>query len=96
MFTNYLKIACRRVKRQKGYAFINIFGLSMGFVCFILIMLWVKDEFSYDNFHENRNEIYRVIQENLNDPGNSQSAIISTPNALAPVLEKEFPEIRSN
>ncbi len=52
MFKNYLKIALRNVKKHKGYSFINIAGLAIGIACCILILLWVRDELSFDNFHE--------------------------------------------
>jgi hypothetical protein len=63
MFKNYLKIALRNIKRHKGYSFINIVGLAIGMACCILILLWVQDELSYDRFHENADDIYRVIQD---------------------------------
>jgi putative ABC transport system permease protein len=59
MFKNYLKIALRNIVRQKVYSSINIAGLAIGMACFILISLWVRDELSYDRFHENGDRIYR-------------------------------------
>ncbi|MDP3473862.1 MAG: ABC transporter permease, partial [Algoriphagus sp.] len=50
MFKNYLKIAYRNLVKNKVYSAINIFGLTLGFVCCILIMLYVKNELSYDKF----------------------------------------------
>ena len=61
MFRSYLKIAIRNLFKKKAYAFINALGLAMGMVCFILIMLYVGFEFSYDKFHEKANRIYRVV-----------------------------------
>ncbi len=52
MLRNYLKIAIRNMKRHKGYSLINISGLAIGMACCILILLYVTDELSYDNFHE--------------------------------------------
>lgn len=60
MFFNYLKIAIRNIRRQKFYAFINITGLTIGFITSLLIVLYVVDEFSYDRFHKNADLIYRV------------------------------------
>ncbi len=61
MFVNYLKITYRNLIRHKGYSFINIFGLSVGISCCILILLFLKDELSFDQFHENSDRIFRVV-----------------------------------
>ena len=61
MFKNYLKVALRHIKRRKVYSFITILGLTIGMACFILIGLWVKDELSFDRFHEKKDRIYRVL-----------------------------------
>ena len=60
MIRNYLKLTLRNLKKHKGYSFINIAGLAIGMACCILILLYVADELSYDNYHENVNRIYRV------------------------------------
>ncbi len=56
MFTNYFKIALRNLTRNKVYSFINIAGLSLGLACSMLIILYVKDEVSYDRFHSEVNQ----------------------------------------
>lgn len=61
MFKNYLKIALRNLQRNKIYSVINIVGLALGLVCAMLIILYVKDEVSYDRFHKNINNIYRIV-----------------------------------
>lgn len=60
MFKNYFKIAFRNIKRNKIYSFINIAGLSLGLAAAMLIILYVKDEVSYDRFQKNVNSIYRI------------------------------------
>jgi len=60
MIKNYLKIAFRNIARHKAYSLINISGLAIGMACSILILLWVQNELSYDRFHKNANEIFRV------------------------------------
>jgi len=60
MFYNCLKIALRNIQRQKFYAFINITGLTFGFITSLLIVLYIVDEFSYDKFHKDAELIYRV------------------------------------
>ena len=60
MFKNYFKIALRNLRRNKIYSFINIAGLGIGLCCAILILLYIKDEVSFDKFHDNVNTIYRI------------------------------------
>src|SRR6202521_4328390 len=62
MFKNYFKTAFRNLTRNKIYSFINIAGLSLGLACAMLIMLYVKDEVSFDKFHKNVNHIYRIAR----------------------------------
>lgn len=66
MFKNYLKITFRNIRRQKIYSFINIAGLAVGLACFVLIMLFVKYELSYDRYHKNSSDIYRIV---VREPG---------------------------
>src|SRR6476659_7969158 len=61
MLRNYFKTAFRNLARNKIYAFINIAGLSIGLACAMLIMLYVKDEVSFDKFHKDVNHIYRIV-----------------------------------
>ena len=60
MFKNYFKIAFRNLIRFKAYSLINIFGLAIGIAACILILLFVRDELSYDKFNEKADRIYRV------------------------------------
>ena len=69
MFKNYLKIAWRNLLRNKVYSFINIAGLSIGLACAMLIILYVKDEVSYDRFHKNVTNIYRIVTNNKSKDG---------------------------
>lgn len=62
MIHNYFKIAFRNLARNKVYSLINIAGLNIGLACAILIMLYVKDEVSFDRFHKNVNNIYRIAR----------------------------------
>jgi len=63
MFKNHFKTAFRNLARNKVYSFINIAGLSLGLACAMLIMLYVKDEVSFDRFHKNVNNIYRIVSQ---------------------------------
>ena len=60
MIKNYLKLTIRNLKLNKGYFVINLLGLTIGITSFILIILWINTETSYDNFHKNADNIYRV------------------------------------
>jgi len=93
MLKNYLKITIRNIKRHKAFSFINISGLAIGMACCILIILYIRYELSYDKFHENAEDIYRII---YNVPGNSYQGsdmFSGTPGPLAPALIEEFPEV---
>lgn len=92
MFRNYLKFAFRNLKRHKIYSFINIFGLAVGMACAILILLWIQDELSYDRFHENADDIYRVVETWQYSSGEIDYNRV-TPGPLAPVLKADYPEI---
>lgn len=69
MFRNYLKTAFRNLRRNKIYSFINVIGLSLGLASAMLIILYVKDEISYDRFHQNVQNIYRVVSYSVNKDG---------------------------
>jgi putative ABC transport system permease protein len=60
MIKNYLILTLRNLKSNKGYFIINLLGLIIGITSFILITLWIKAETSYDKFHKNAQNIYRV------------------------------------
>jgi len=91
MFKNYVKTALRAIKRHKGYSFINIFGLAIGMACCILILVWVQDELSYDQFHANGDDIYRIIKEEYTEGETQWSALTSPP--LAQSIKEDFSEI---
>ena len=95
MFKNYLKFAFRNLYKHKGYSFINITGLAIGISCFILILLYVQYEFSFDRFHNNSERIYRL---NRHVPGhfhsgNDKMAYVSL--GAAPAIDQAFPEVDS-
>ncbi len=91
MFKNYLKIAIRNLFRNKFYSLINILGLSIGIVCTLLILLYVRYELSYDKYHENSARIYRLDSDFFIGGKKDQFAVTSIP--LGPTMKTEFPEI---
>lgn len=94
MFRNYFKTAIRNLSRNKIYSFINITGLSLGLACAMLIILYVKDEISYDRFHANVNNIYRVI-EGSNDAAANGRKMGITGFVQGPKFSAKIPEIKS-
>lgn len=66
MVGNYFKVAVRNIRKRKLYSFINAFGLSIGIAFCMLIWLFIKDELSFDRFHENKNQIYRIDARSYN------------------------------
>ena len=91
MLKNYLKIAIRNIIRHKGYSFINITGLAIGMAGTLMILMYVANEMSYENFHKNRNQIYRVSVE-FGERGNTMRFAGAMP-ALGPALLEEVPEV---
>ncbi|HEX6180852.1 MAG TPA: ABC transporter permease, partial [Chitinophagaceae bacterium] len=92
MFTNYLKIAWRNMRKNSIYSFINIFGLTAGLTAFLLIALYIFDELTYDSFHQNADSIYRVIEHRTSAAG-KESNVVSIAFNLSEKAEKDFPEI---
>ncbi len=91
MFNNYLKVLLRGFVRNKTFSLINLFGLSVGLTCSLLIALYVVDEFTVETHHANLDRIYMVTIEASWD-GQTQKWT-GVPNLLAPSLNKEIPEV---
>jgi len=92
MLKNYLKIAVRTIKKRKLYSILNVTGLGIGLASSILILLWVRDELSYDRFHKNYNNIYRIVEDwHLSDGQELLLARSAYP--LGPALKNSFPEV---
>jgi putative ABC transport system permease protein len=89
MLSNYVKVAVRNLLRQKGFSFINIFGLALGIMCTALIGMWVNDELSYDRFHADYNRIYRITA--TLPEMKVHAAVTSAPLSLA--IKNEIPEV---
>jgi len=90
MFINYIKVAVRNILKHKGYSMLNIFGLAVGMACCLLILLYIKDELSFDRYHENADRIFRVIEEvRLEGVGEESS---SMPFPAGDSIPMEYPE----
>lgn len=92
MFKNYFKTAWRNLVRNKLYSFINVAGLSIGLACCMLIILYNKDEVSYDRFQKNAPDIYRIAVNETSPQGESFKYGI-TGMVHGPVFKKQIPEI---
>ncbi len=91
MLKNYLKVALRNLLRNKGFSAINIFGLAIGMASAMLILLWIKNEVSYDQFHDKKDRIYNVWNRAVFS--DKLQCWSTTPKVLARTLEKDFPEV---
>ncbi len=91
MLKNYLKIAIRSLIKNKVYSFINLAGLSIGLACVLVIVSYVNLELSYDKFHENHEDIYRVTEYRTRDGRQTHAA--TTFNPLADLLEAQVPAV---
>ena len=88
MYRNYLTIALRNILKSKVHSFINVFGLAFGIACVFLIALYVQGELSYDRFHQDPENLYRLTWEDNNPQ-------TRTPHPMAQALKNDFPEVES-
>jgi putative ABC transport system permease protein len=95
MFRNYFAVAIRNLWRNKLVSIINIAGLSIGLACCLLIFLYAKDEWSYDRFQANRDHIYRITAQMVDDQGKEQFKTGKTGALHGPSFQQDIPEIRS-
>lgn len=91
MLKNFFKIAWRNMLRNKGFSFINIAGLSIGMASAILIILWIQNEVSYDQFHSKKDRIYEAWNKATFD--GRLACWNTTPKILARTLEHDLPEV---
>lgn len=93
MLKNYVKIAWRNLLKNKGYSAINILGLAIGLACCLLIVLYIQDELSFDQYHTHKNRIYRVVHD-WKEYGEPQSHQIWGNAPVGPALKADFPEVQ--
>ena len=94
MIKNYLRSAFRNIARHKFISFINIFGLTIGLTCCLLILTYIVKELSYDKFNHNAPNIYRVSRSFNTADGivNLHLGAVAPP--FGPLLKNEFPDIK--
>lgn len=91
MLKNYFKIAFRNLRNSKLYSAINISGMAVSLAACILLLLWVKDELSFDHFHKNIDNIYKIAA-NMGQDG-KETIWDNTPAPLGYFAQKELPEV---
>jgi putative ABC transport system permease protein len=92
MLYNYLKIAYRNLIKNPFFSFINIFGLALGMAIFLLILHYVKFEFSYDTFHKNHENIVRLSYSKIKNGERAFNSIL-TYSGVPSRMKEEFPEV---
>src|SRR5688572_11599663 len=93
MFKNLLKIAVRSIIKDKTYSSINILGLTIGITCSLFLLMYILDELSYDRYHKNAANIYRVVS-NIKEPDNAFTwAVAQVP--LGEELRDNYPEVKN-
>src|SRR5688500_15107059 len=90
MLQNYFKTALRNLFREKGSSFLNIAGLTLGITCSLVLFLLVKHLASFDNYHKNRDRIFRVVTES--DGNNGKFYTSGVPPVLPEAFRQDFPE----
>lgn len=91
MFRHTLLISFRSFRRYKSTFFINLLGLASGLACTLLIYLWVTDELSTDRFHQNKEQLYQVLQNART--GRGIVTMEHTPSLLGKELMEQLPEV---
>lgn len=93
MLKNYFITACRNLRKHKTYAFINVFGLSLAFVCSLFLFMNVAHDLSYDQFHEEKETIFKVYHYRKTIEEEKFGTSMSYP--VAPTLKAEIPEVKA-
>jgi putative ABC transport system permease protein len=91
MILNYFKTAVRNIWRHRVHSILNITGLAVGMACTIIILLWVRYEFNFDQYHENAERIYRLATDF--HFGSFQGKYATSNHPAGPTLQKEYPEV---
>lgn len=93
MVINYIKIALRNLKRDKGFSYINIVGLTVGLMATIAIGLWIQSEYRYDRFYSHTDRLYEVYTSDTFQ--NEKHAWGGTAAILGPTLAQEYGEVEA-
>src|SRR6478609_7904381 len=91
MFKNYLKITWRNLLKNKGFTLINISGLAVGMASAALILFWVQNEISYDQFHAKKDRIYQMYNQSVFD--GKLWSWGTTPKVMRKTLKQEYAQV---
>lgn len=91
MCINFFKTTVRSLLKNKGYSFLNIFGLAIGIACAGLIFLWVEDELNWDQFNTKKDFLYRIKENQKYDT--YVATFGSTPAPMAPAMQQQIPGV---
>lgn len=92
MFKNYFKTAWRNMLKNKTFSAINVLGLAIGIAAFLLIVNYLRFEYSFDDFNAKKDRIFRVPMTISETDGKPQTFAFTYP-AFAPAMKKDFPEV---
>jgi putative ABC transport system permease protein len=92
MIQNFFRIALRNISRHKVFTLLNVSGLAVGLTASLLILLWVQDEYSYENFNKDAKNIYRVEEDQFYS--GERYHVTVTPHPSGPVWKEKIPEIK--
>jgi len=92
MLNNYIRISLRHIWHNKLYSFINVFGLAIAITCVLLAVLYIKEERSYDKFHEKKQNLYRILTSRTDYKGN-RGTVAGTGQPQGPAFKEAVPEI---
>ncbi len=93
MFKNLITIAFRTIRKDKTYSAINILGLTIGITCSLFLLMYILDELSFDRYHKNADNIYRIVS-NIKEPDNAFTwAVAQQPMAVE--LRDNYPEVKN-
>ena len=95
MFKNYLKIALRDFWRNKTFSLINIIGLTVGTACCLIILIYVREQYGYDNYHVGADHLYRITTE-VREQENSDFLAATCSPPVIPALQKDFGDVEAS
>src|SRR3989339_615075 len=93
MFKNYVKITLRNIYKNKLFTLINILGLAAGIACTIIILLFVQQELSYDQFHSKKDRIVRVTREWRNQDGETSLHLARVAPPIGMLVQNDYPQL---
>jgi putative ABC transport system permease protein len=94
MIKNLLLIAFRNFGKDKWYSLLNVLGLTLGITFSLFLILYIKDELTYDRYHQKADRIFRIVSYIQERDKNTNWTLTQVP--LAPTLKKDFPEVEQS